>query len=72
LVFAGYVIEGRQIPRYGVGFGNEPFLYVIGSEPMKFYLKLVMKGNFPDSPDTDSKEITEAEYDELYDKYFQE
>lgn len=36
---------------------------------MKFYLKLVMEGNFPGSPDTLSFPITESEYDELVERW---
>ncbi|MFA7164648.1 MAG: hypothetical protein WC124_02215 [Desulfoplanes sp.] len=35
---------------------------------MKFYLKLVMTGDFPGSADTDTWEIPEAEYDIIRDE----
>ena len=36
---------------------------------MKYILKIVMKGDFPSGSEIESKEITEKEYDEIYEKY---
>jgi hypothetical protein len=37
---------------------------------MKYYLKLVMEGDFPGSPDTESREVSESFYNYLYSTYF--
>ena len=35
---------------------------------MKYFCKLIMEGDFPGAPDTDTWEIPEAEYDILRDE----
>ena len=37
---------------------------------MKYYIKLVMDGAFPGSPDVDTREITAEEHHTLFNKYF--
>lgn len=36
---------------------------------MKYFLTLTMKGNFPGSPEQVTVEISEAQYDQIREKY---
>lgn len=37
---------------------------------MRYYLKLVMEGSFPGSPDTETTEITESQYEAIGQSFF--
>lgn len=37
---------------------------------MKYMLKLVIEGDFPGSPDKESVEISEAEYNQVWNEFF--
>jgi len=37
---------------------------------MKYILKLIISGDFPGSPDTDSVDISEDVYNRLWDEFF--
>ena len=39
---------------------------------MKYILKLIMEGDFPGSPDMDTREISEAEYNQIWNEFFRE
>ena len=37
---------------------------------VKYVLKLIMDGDFPGSPDQESVEISEAEYNQVWNEFF--
>lgn len=39
---------------------------------VKYVLKLIMEGDFPGSPDQESMEISEAEYNQVWNEFFRE
>jgi hypothetical protein len=36
----------------------------------KYIIKMIVEGDFPGSPDEDTREISESEYNQIWDEFF--